>query len=137
LERFLPKIQHTQRKLLKFENWWNGKVWKIAKIQLSKSSQCFSIFIFIKEYPFRRTFLLLTYFDKITLLYKIMHNFWHLLITPILKTQSFLVGKNLSNFVLPLENSTTRITMVGAILILNTLNLFTFSQTFNFPLWNS
>ena len=26
LERFLPKNQHTQRKLLNFENWINGKV---------------------------------------------------------------------------------------------------------------
>ena len=24
LERFLPKNQHTQRKLLNFENWVNG-----------------------------------------------------------------------------------------------------------------
>ena len=32
LERFLPKNQHTQRKLLNFENWTNGKVSKSAKI---------------------------------------------------------------------------------------------------------
>ena len=25
LERFLPKNQHTQRKLLNFENWVNGE----------------------------------------------------------------------------------------------------------------
>ena len=30
LVRFLPKNQHTQRKLLKFENWVNGKVSKIG-----------------------------------------------------------------------------------------------------------
>ena len=29
LERFLPKDQHTQRKLLNFENWVNGEVSKI------------------------------------------------------------------------------------------------------------
>ena len=29
LERFLPKNQHTQRKLLNFENWVNGVVSKI------------------------------------------------------------------------------------------------------------
>ena len=29
LERFLPKNQHTQRKLLNFENWVNGEVSKI------------------------------------------------------------------------------------------------------------
>ena len=31
LERFLPKNQHTQRKLLNFENWVNGKVSKVPK----------------------------------------------------------------------------------------------------------
>ena len=30
LERFLPKNQHTQRKLLNFENWVNGEVLKIG-----------------------------------------------------------------------------------------------------------
>ena len=34
LERFLPKNQHTQRKLLNFENWVNGEVSKSAKIWL-------------------------------------------------------------------------------------------------------
>ena len=29
-ERFLPKNQHTQRKLLNFENWVNGEVSKIG-----------------------------------------------------------------------------------------------------------
>ena len=28
LERFLPKNEHTQRKLLNFENWINGEVSK-------------------------------------------------------------------------------------------------------------
>ena len=32
LERFLPKNQHTQRKLLNFENWFNGEVSKSDKI---------------------------------------------------------------------------------------------------------
>ena len=32
LESFLPKNQHTQRKLLNFENWVTGKVSKSAKI---------------------------------------------------------------------------------------------------------
>ena len=32
LEMFLPKNQHPQRKLLKFENWVNGEVSKSAKI---------------------------------------------------------------------------------------------------------
>ena len=30
LERFLPMNQHTQRKLLNFENWVNGEVPKIG-----------------------------------------------------------------------------------------------------------
>ena len=30
LERFLPKNQHTQGKLLNFENWVNGEVSKIG-----------------------------------------------------------------------------------------------------------
>ena len=30
LERFLPKNQHTQRKLLNFNNWDNGELSKIG-----------------------------------------------------------------------------------------------------------
>ena len=30
LERFLPKNQHTQKKLLNFDNWVNGEVSKIG-----------------------------------------------------------------------------------------------------------
>ena len=30
LERFLPKNQHTQRKLLNFENWVSGEMSKIG-----------------------------------------------------------------------------------------------------------
>ena len=37
LERFLPKNQHTQGKLLDFENWVNETRSKRAKIWLSKS----------------------------------------------------------------------------------------------------
>ena len=37
LERFLHKNQHTQRKLLNFENWCKGEVSKSAKKWLSKS----------------------------------------------------------------------------------------------------
>ena len=33
LERFLPKNQHTQRKLSNFENWVSGEVSKSAKSQ--------------------------------------------------------------------------------------------------------
>ena len=37
LERFLPKNQLTQKKLLKFEFWINNELSKSAKILLSKS----------------------------------------------------------------------------------------------------
>jgi hypothetical protein len=40
LEIFLPKNQHTQRKLLNFEFWINGELSKSAKIRLSKSIFC-------------------------------------------------------------------------------------------------
>ena len=36
LERFLPKNQHTQRKILNFENWTNGEPQKLAKIRVFK-----------------------------------------------------------------------------------------------------
>ena len=36
LERFLPKNQHTQRKLLNFENWVNGEVLKIGHCLVRK-----------------------------------------------------------------------------------------------------
>ena len=57
LEIFLPKNQHTQRKLLNFENWVDGKVSKSANSQFSMSKiiQIFLIF-FIEEYQFRSTF---------------------------------------------------------------------------------
>jgi hypothetical protein len=36
LERFLHKNQHTQRKLLNFENWSNGETQHLAKIRVFK-----------------------------------------------------------------------------------------------------
>ena len=50
LERFFPKNQHTQGKLLNFEFWINGKLSKSAKFDFQshcpcqKSSKSFSIF---------------------------------------------------------------------------------------------
>ena len=73
LERFLPKNQHTERKLLNFENWINGKVSKSAKIWLSKS-----IFLLFDTSP-------LTQFSK-------FNNFLWV---------CWILGKNLSNFVYP------------------------------------
>ena len=59
LERFLPKNQHTQRKLLNFENWVNGEVSKSAKspnlltfkvnFLYQKLSESFSIFFSLKN----------------------------------------------------------------------------------------
>ena len=66
LEINLPKNQHTQRKLLNFENWVNGEVSKVPKFDqdltfkvnflCQKLSESFSIFFFIEEYQFRSTF---------------------------------------------------------------------------------
>ena len=47
LGRFLPKNQHTQRKLFNFENWISGGLRSFKKIDFYKSI----IFIFsIKKY---------------------------------------------------------------------------------------
>ena len=71
LERFLPKNQHTQRKLLNFENWVNGEVSKSAKspnlltfkvnFLCQKLSESFSIFFSSKN----TNFMLLIFFDNI------------------------------------------------------------------------
>ena len=89
LERFLPKNQHTQRKLLSFENWVNGEVSKTAKIWLSKSK---SIRIFLNFFSLKNTNLgaltfLLTFFDKLHFLKSCL--IFDSLPQPILKIQSF------------------------------------------------
>ena len=72
LKRFLPKNQHSQRKLLNFENWVNGQVSKSAKkcqnltfkinFLCQKSSKFFSIFFFsLKNTNLGAHFLLLTF----------------------------------------------------------------------------
>ena len=85
LERFLPKNQYTLRKywILRIENWVNGEVSNSAKISLSKS------IFYVKNYP---NLFQLTQFSK----------FNNLLLC-------WFLGKNISNFVNPFENSTTRI----------------------------
>ena len=75
LERFLPKNQHTQRKLLNFENWIDGEVSKSAKspnlltfkvnFLYQKLSESFSIFFSLKNINLGAHFLLLTFFDNI------------------------------------------------------------------------
>ena len=68
LERFLPKNQHTQRKLLNFENWVNGEVSKVPKFDfqsqfsMSKIIRIFLNFFFIEEYQFRSTFFVIDIF---------------------------------------------------------------------------
>ena len=61
LERFLPNNQHTQRKLLNFENWCNGGVSKIyfqSQFSMSKIIGIFPDFFFVEEYQLRSTFLI-------------------------------------------------------------------------------
>ena len=45
-ERFLHKNQHTQRKLLNFENWTNGERQKLAKMRVFKVD-CFILPLFL------------------------------------------------------------------------------------------
>ena len=66
---FLPKNQHTQRKLFNFENWVNGEVSNSAKnltfkvnFLCQKLSESFSIFFFIEEYQYRSTFFVIDIF---------------------------------------------------------------------------
>ena len=70
LEIFLPRNQHTQRKLLNFENWVNGEVSKVPKFDQNltfkvnflcqKLSESFSIFFSLKNINLGAHFLLLT-----------------------------------------------------------------------------
>ena len=60
LERFLPNNQHTQMKLLNFENWVNGEVSKGVK-NYPNLSHLFSL----KNINLEAHFLLLTFFDNI------------------------------------------------------------------------
>ena len=75
LERFLPKNQHTQRKLLNFENWCSGEVSKEPKFDFQSQfsmSKIIRIFLnfFVEEYQFRSTILFMIFFDSVTLLLK-------------------------------------------------------------------
>ena len=56
LERFLPKNQRTQRKLLNFENWVNGEVSKIgyhfrkqSDLKIDVIKKCVPKLIFFNE----------------------------------------------------------------------------------------
>ena len=89
---FLPKNQHSQRKLLNFENWCNEEVSKSARIFYVKYHWNLCPFFFsLKNINLAANFLLLTFFDninfEITLFSKMITNFWHLPIKPMLKIQ--------------------------------------------------
>ena len=111
LERFLPKNQHTQRKLLNFENWVNGEVSKSARIYIKNWLWNLSHFFSLGAY-----FLLLTFFDNIEI-ERLLFLKWCLFFdtSPLIQFSKFnnflwacwFLGKNLSNFVPPLEDSTT------------------------------
>ena len=68
IKRYLPMNQHTQRKLLNFENWVNREVLKVPKFDfqsqfsMSKIIQIFLNFFFIEEYKFRSTFFVIDIF---------------------------------------------------------------------------
>ena len=74
LERFLPTNQHTQRKLLNFENRVSGEVLKSAKspnlltfkvnFLYQKLSESFSIFFSLKNINLGAYLSLLTFFDN-------------------------------------------------------------------------
>ena len=76
LERFLPKNQHTQWKLLNFEFWINGELSKVPKFDFQSQFYMSKIIrIFLENFSLKYTnlganFLLLTFFDKINLLLK-------------------------------------------------------------------
>ena len=99
LERFLPKNQHTQRKLLNFDNSVNGEVSKSAKIWLSKSIFYVKIFsnasqfFFIEEYQFRSTF-----FDKL-----IFKSLYFLKLCPIFDTSPLHQFSKFNNFLVNSE----------------------------------
>ena len=61
LERFLPKNQHTQRKLLNFENWGSGEVSKIRSHFRNKSR---SILKLSKNFNNKKCATKLIFFNK-------------------------------------------------------------------------
>ena len=68
-KEFVPKNQHTQNKLLNFENWRNMEVSKKPKISLSKSilyvKNHWNLSNFFSLKNLATNYLFLTYFDCI------------------------------------------------------------------------
>ena len=67
LERFLPKNQHTQRKLLNFKFWINGELSKKPKFDFQSKfskSKIIRMFLnfFIEEYQSRSIFFVIDIF---------------------------------------------------------------------------
>ena len=127
LERFLPKNQHTQRKLW---NWCNGDsdfgflfLWKCfidltfkVNFLCQKSSESFSIFFCIEEYQFRSTFFCYLHFLITTILKSLYFQSDAQFLTPPHNINSiFPLGMFIffPILYLPLENSTTRITITS------------------------
>ena len=73
VEIFLHKNQHTQRKLLNFENWVNGEVSKRGECQNWSSKSIFYVknypnlyqFFFIEEYQLGSIFLITSIFKSL------------------------------------------------------------------------
>ena len=110
LEKLLTKNQqHTQRKLLNFENWVNWEVSKIghhfrkqSDLKIDVIKKCAPKLIFFSEKKLRKIWIL---FVKENWLWKLnIGTFWHLPLTQFPKFNIFLwvcwlLGKILSNFV--------------------------------------
>ena len=100
LEKFLHKNQHTQRKILNFENLFNGEVSKVPTFKINfyvknhwKLSQ---VFFSLNNINLGAHFLLLAFDDKI--------NFYISLFSKLHITflwVCWFLGKNIFNFVYP------------------------------------
>ena len=110
LERFLPKNQHTERKLLNFKNFVNGELSKIGlhfndkgilKLMLSKNvnnKKCAPNFQFFNEKKLKKIRITFDFGSSIFALFDTSS------ITQFSKFNNFLsvcwfLGRNLSNFV--------------------------------------
>ena len=107
----MHKNQHIQRKLLNCELWINGELSKIVIIFFLNDSitkcQCAPKLVFFNGKELRKKFVfvsqILTLFGTSTLIQNSKFNNFLLV--------CWFLCKNLSNFVPPLENSTTHITI--------------------------
>ena len=103
LERFLPKNQHTQRKLLNLKNWCYREVSQSSLIWLSKS-------IFYDK-NHRNIFLILGHICCYCHFLK-LHHYTNPRNSIIFFGYVDFLGIFFSNFVQPFENSTTHLTII-------------------------